>query len=134
VDAEELRAFLDRSLNGVVSTLRAGGSPHSVPVWYRYDGSLFHIWTGEERAWVRNVSLDPRVTLTVHDSTDPLSAAVIISGRGTIRTGTWADTEVEARLISERYVDTDELDDYIESWRSLTTIVTIEPTSVLSWP
>jgi nitroimidazol reductase NimA-like FMN-containing flavoprotein (pyridoxamine 5'-phosphate oxidase superfamily) len=35
VNPDELRAFLERPLVGIVSTLRRDGSPHAVPVWFR---------------------------------------------------------------------------------------------------
>lgn len=45
-DQAEIDAFLNRSdppLLGVVGTIDEDGSPHVVPVWYRYDGQAVYI-------------------------------------------------------------------------------------------
>jgi nitroimidazol reductase NimA-like FMN-containing flavoprotein (pyridoxamine 5'-phosphate oxidase superfamily) len=46
--SEDVRAFLNRSwptMLGVVGTVRPDGSPHIVPVWYRYDDEFVNIIT-----------------------------------------------------------------------------------------
>jgi len=48
----ELHGFLDRTkpaLVGVVGTLRKNGSPHVVPVWFRWDGEAVFISSDERR-------------------------------------------------------------------------------------
>lgn len=43
---EGFQAFLGRSwptMLGVVGTVRADGSPHIVPVWYRYDDEFVNV-------------------------------------------------------------------------------------------
>src|SRR3712207_8687354 len=86
---DAVQGFLDRvrpALLGVVSTLLADGSPHGVPVWYRYDGAAVHIWTHEERLWVRNVRRDARVAFSVQEIEPPF-AAVVMRGTAEVTTG-----------------------------------------------
>jgi PPOX class probable F420-dependent enzyme len=86
---DELRAFLDREWPtplGVVATIRGDGSPHVVPVWFRWNGEAVQIWSGEERLWVRNVRRDPRVAFSVQEEKPPF-AAVIMRGRAEVATG-----------------------------------------------
>jgi len=129
VNSEELCAFLERPLIGVVSTLRLDGSPHAVPVWFRYDGENVRIWTEERRAWVRNVLRDPRVAFVVAEMED----AVLIHGEAAVRTRADEATAAEIRAITRRYIPEDEVEAYVARWPDLQTIVTIRPTSVSGW-
>ena len=56
MNERELQEFLDRPLAATVATTNAGGTPHAVPIWYRYDGASFTIWTDASRRWVRNAA------------------------------------------------------------------------------
>ena len=126
----DLSAFLARPLTAVIGTLARDGAPHAVPVWYRFDGHAFTIWTDEQRAWVRQLRRDPRCALTVAEHEPPFGA-VLVRGRAEIATG--ADTAPEIRRIAERYVEADEVDAYIDSFRMLHTIVTVIPQVMRSW-
>jgi PPOX class probable F420-dependent enzyme len=132
VNPDELRAFLDRPLLGVVSTLRRDGSPHAVPVWFRYDGESVRIWTDERRAWVRNLRRDPRVAFVVAEM-DPPYAGVIVRGEGMVRTRADEATAAEIRAITSRYIPEDEVEEYVTRWPDLHTIVTIRPSSIAGW-
>jgi PPOX class probable F420-dependent enzyme len=132
VNADELSAFLDRPLLGVVSTLRRDGSPHAVPVWFRYDGETVRIWTDERRGWVRNLRRDPRVAFAVAEM-DPPYAGVILRGEGTVRTSADEATAAEIRAITRRYIPEGEVEEYVARWPHLNTIVTIRPSAVTGW-
>jgi PPOX class probable F420-dependent enzyme len=131
----EVLAFLERAnpaLLGVVGTLQTDGSPHVVPVWYRYDGDAVYIWSEEGRGWVRNIQRDPRVAFSVQELKPPY-AAVLMRGRAEIRTG---DDEVltsEIRRITTRYIERSSVESYIAGWAHLQTIVTIHPEKITSW-
>lgn len=134
MSAQEMEAFLGRSgpaLVGVVGTLRKNGSPHVVPVWYRWDGEAVRIWSDEERAWVRNVKRDPRVAFSVQEVTPPF-AAVVMHGRAEFSR---QDPEVsqEIRRITRRYLPEDEVDAYVARWPHLHGIVTIRPETIHAW-
>ena len=134
MSTQEMEAFLGRTgpaLVGVVGTLRRNGSPHVVPVWYRWDGESVHIWSDEERAWVRNVEHDPRVAFSVQEVVPPF-AAVVMHGRAEFTT---QDPEVsqEIRRITRRYLPEAEVDGYIARWPHLHGIVTIRPETIHAW-
>ena len=70
----ELETFLAQTFPtplGVIATLRHDGSPHIVPVWFRWDTGAVTIWTTETRAWVRNLLRDPRVAFSVQTFEEP---------------------------------------------------------------
>ena len=66
----------------LVSTLRADGSVHAVPVWVDLQDGLPTLNTAEGRAWPRNLERDPRVTLTVQNLENPYEYVTI---RGRVR-------------------------------------------------
>jgi PPOX class probable F420-dependent enzyme len=79
----------------VVSTLRADGSVHAVPVWVDLQDGLPTLNTAEGRAWPRNLQRDPRVTLTVQNLENPYEY-VAIRGRVSERTHEGADAHIDA--------------------------------------
>jgi PPOX class probable F420-dependent enzyme len=131
----ELRAFLGRTapaLLGVVGTLQEDGSPHVVPVWYRYDGEAVSIWSDEGRGWVRNVLRDPRVSFSVQEI-EPPYGAVVMHGRAEVETSDDHAIDDEIRRITRRYIEEPEVESYVAGWSNLRTIVTIHPEAISSW-
>jgi PPOX class probable F420-dependent enzyme len=134
MEPEEISAFLDQkdpALVGVAGTTRADGSPHIVPVWYRWDGHAVRVWTHDERLWVRNLRRDPRIAFSVQETTPPYGA-VTMRGRAEISSGS-ADAESEVRRITRRYLLESEVDDYVTEWSNLRTIVCIYPEAIRAW-
>lgn len=131
---EERNAFLERRLCAVVSTLRGDGSPSGVPVWYRWDGSRLLIWSGEDRAWVRNLLRDQRVAITIAEHEEPYGA-VLVRGRATISSGRDEATFDEMRRICARYVPAGEIDETIAAYETGDphAIVTVEPDWIGGW-
>jgi PPOX class probable F420-dependent enzyme len=135
MSAVELEAFLAQAFPtplGVVATLRQDGSPHIVPVWFRWDAGAVTIWTTEARAWVRNLLRDPRVAFSVQTFEEPYPA-VVMRGRATVATADDAATIEEIRAITRRYVAPEGVEGYIADWPELRTIVTIVPAHIVSW-
>ena len=131
----ELEGFLAQTFPtplGVVATLRRDGSPHVIPVWFRWDGGAVTIWTTDTRAWVRNLLRDPRVAFSVQTFEEPYPA-VMMRGRATASTADDAATVEEARAISRRYLPREEVEAYVARWSDLRTIVTILPEHIVSW-
>ena len=134
IGPEEISAFLDQrnpALVGVAGTVRADGSPHVVPVWYRWDGDAVRVWTHEERLWVRNLRRDPRIAFSVQE-TEPPYGAVTMRGRAEICTAS-ADAEDEIRRITRRYLSENEVEGYVTAWSHLRTIVCIHPAAIRAW-
>jgi PPOX class probable F420-dependent enzyme len=130
----ELETFLGQTFPtplGVVGTLRRDGSPHLVPVWFRWDGTAVTIWTTEERAWVRNLMRDPRTALSVQTFEAPYPA-VVMRGAATVATAD-AATMDEILAITRRYVPAEGVDRYVADWPNLRTIVRVVPDHTASW-
>ncbi|GEM_PF-4633301 len=65
---------------GIVTTLRADGSPHSTPVWVDTDGEHVLFNTAIGRAKERHLRRDPRVSLAVLPAENPQAGYVSVSG------------------------------------------------------
>ena len=131
----ELQTFLERTnrgLLGVVGTLREDGSPHVVPVWYRWDGEAVRIWSDEGRGWVRDLLRDRRVAFSVQEI-EPPYAAVVMHGQAEVTTSGAAEIVDEIRMITCRYIEETQVDDYIARWDRVRTLVTIRPEAISSW-
>ncbi len=131
----ELEAFLAQTFPtplGVIATVRRDGSPHIVPVWFRWDAGAVTIWTTETRTWVQNLLRDPRVAFSVQTFDEPYPA-VMIRGIATVATADDAATAGEIRAITRRYIVPEDVEGYIARWPDLRTIVTIVPVHIVSW-
>ncbi len=60
--------LLAARLVGVLATLDSAGSIHAVPMWYAGGEACVILATGSRSRKVRNLEIDPRATLVVHDS------------------------------------------------------------------
>ena len=131
----ELEAFLGQTFPtplGVIATLLRDGSPHVVPVWFRWNAGTVSLWTTETRVWVSNLKRDPRVAFSVQTFEVPYPA-VMMRGSVTISTADDAATVEEARAITRRYIAPDEVEGYVAEWTDLRTIVTVIPDRIVSW-
>src|SRR5262245_61323583 len=114
----ELEAFLAQTFPtplGVIATLRRDGSPHVVPVWFRWDAGAVTIWTTETRVWVRNLLGDPRVAFSVQTFEQPYPA-VMMRGDATVANADDPAIVEQARAISRRYLPLAEVDAYVAQW------------------
>jgi len=69
--AEKPRKFLDESpYVGVVTTLRADGSPHSTIVWVDVEGDKVSFNTALGRAKPKHLKHDPRASVLMVDPTN----------------------------------------------------------------
>ena len=62
---DEQRELLESERVVVVSSLGAGGWPHSMPLWYVLRGGEIWIYTYAKSQKVKNLERDPRATLLV---------------------------------------------------------------------
>jgi PPOX class probable F420-dependent enzyme len=67
-----------------LATVRADGSPHTAPVWYRYIDGAFFVLTERSSTKARNIARDPRVELCIDDRQKPPFHTVIVRGRAII--------------------------------------------------
>lgn len=114
----------------VIATLRRDGSPHAVPVWYRWNSGA--VACGRPNPAVGgNVLRDPRAAFSLQTFEGPYPA-VMIRGRATVVTADDACTVVQARAITRRHVAAKEVDGYVAAWPNRRTIVTMAPDHVVS--
>lgn len=69
----DLDEFLARPMMARVATTNKDGSPHCVPLWYKFnpaDGT-FEISTGVDSVTVKNLRRNPAVSVLVDDSNPP---------------------------------------------------------------
>lgn len=57
-----------------LSTIRADGSIHTTPVWFVYEDDTWWIASGDQSVKVRNLLIDPRVSLALQDGDAPVVA------------------------------------------------------------
>lgn len=133
MNQEEIAEFLGRRLLAMVSSADSDGNPHSVPVWFRYDGSAIQIWTGEGHAWVQQLRARPIAAITVCETQKPYSAAVLITGAVSVRHEDSEETMEEIRAITVRYVSESKVDGVVARFPDLRTIVSVRSDSVRAW-
>jgi PPOX class probable F420-dependent enzyme len=68
LDDPLVRELLDARLVGVLATFDRGGTIHAVPMWFAKEEGSIAFATSSTSRKVRNVELDTRATLVVHDS------------------------------------------------------------------
>jgi general stress protein 26 len=91
--AERRRATLDRlttERDAWLATAHPDHGPHQVPLWFVWDGEAAWVCTGAASATVRNVRAEPRVRLSLPDSSD------VVLLQGTARAFTDREVPAEA--------------------------------------
>ena len=106
---DQLAAASDDDFCYLTTRGRVSGAPHEIEIWFAVDGdSMFLLaGAGERSDWVRNLQVEPAVTVRVRDVTYEATARVV--GAGT-------DEDARARLlVFEKYQPRDESS--LVSWR-----------------
>jgi len=67
-----------------LATLRKDGSPHTAPVWYRYQDGAFFVLTDAGSQKHKNIMRDPRAELCIDDRERAPFHTVIVRGRATV--------------------------------------------------
>jgi PPOX class probable F420-dependent enzyme len=82
--SDGVRRLLDGPNMAHLATILPDGSPHNVPVWIGMVGDRVAFQTGPGSRKARNVTADPRVSLSVTDHAQPFTMAHIrgrVTGR-----------------------------------------------------
>ncbi len=87
-----------------VGTVNADGSPQVTPVWVDHDGETILINTATGRVKEKNLSRDPRVSISIVDADNPYQP-LTIKGRAVELTNEGADAHINQ--LSKRYIDED---------------------------
>jgi PPOX class probable F420-dependent enzyme len=135
---QEMQEFLaERGHLARIATLKPGGAPSVVPVWFVHEDGKIHITPRKHSEFGRNLRRDPRVAITI-DEEGGVYRKVIIEGRADFlyedgQDAVWRDLY---RRISCRYVDDASADFYINETidqpRSLIA-VDLAKSKVITW-
>lgn len=87
-----------------LATLMPDGSPQSTPVWVDLEGDLVLVNTVEGRQKARNLDREPRVALSVSDSSNPYRY-IQIRGRVVEKTHDGAEEHID--LLAKKYMGHD---------------------------
>lgn len=101
---EKQQQFLENPFVGVVTTLRADGSPHSTVVWVDAQDGEVSFNTAYGRAKPANLEQDPRISLVVIDPNDTYKW-VAVDGRASLTTD-GADGQIDR--LAKKYLGKDE--------------------------
>jgi len=63
--------ILEKQSFAFVATIGPGGEPHNNPVWFGWNGSDIRFSQTRARQKFRNLTADPRVSLSILDPDDP---------------------------------------------------------------
>jgi len=94
--------FLATTRIGIFATLRRGGFPVAVPVWFAWDGRVVRMFTSARSGKVARLRRDPRASVLVANSVGEREAWVAFDGTVTISSE--AAIELAERL-ARRYWD-----------------------------
>jgi PPOX class probable F420-dependent enzyme len=80
---QERDAHIDRRLRNDhiiwFSTVRRNGRPHTVPVWFLWDGATVLVFSQPDTQKIRNLRNNPNVSLAI-DGTDEGGDVVVLEG------------------------------------------------------
>ena len=125
---EELDGFLDEPLVAVLATLRMDGSVLLSPVWHEWRDGGFNVWVGANDVKARHLRRDPRASILVAESENPLRGVEV---RGVARIIDEGAHETAVRIAS-RYIGPEKGAAYVGSGGN-EVIVRLEPGNVRIW-
>jgi PPOX class probable F420-dependent enzyme len=125
---DTVRKLLDAPHPAVLSTLNPDGSPQTSVVWVSRDGGDLLISTERGRAKARNAVRDPRVSLSVYDTSNHFRY-VEIRGTATVTEDTGRAVTVR---IAEEYAGPGAGQEYLDAPpEQVRVVLRVTPTKVL---
>jgi PPOX class probable F420-dependent enzyme len=101
---ENIVKLFDGKNFAFLATVKKDGSPQVTPTWIDRDNDIILINTAKGRLKHRNVTRDPRVSISLVDDQNPYSM-VTISGRVIEQTTEGADEHIDK--LARKYLDAD---------------------------
>jgi len=126
---EDLDGFLDEPVVGVLATIRQDGSVLLSPVWHEWRDGGFHVWSGPNDVKTRHLRRDPRASIVVAESTDPLRGVEV---RGTAEIVTDDAFETAVRIAS-RYLGPRKGEAYVRKVGGNDITIQLEPGELRIW-
>ena len=135
MDKADKAGFLSGIQMAVMATINSDGSPHLSPNWYYYDGDHLFFVTTKERKKFYNLRKDQRISVCVYEP--PLASNYVVV-EGAAKVDDLVPTSElwrTARLVIERYVNAEDVENYIDRWKTEPRIlVTITPKRIHTRP
>ncbi len=78
-----------------LTTVRRDGRPHTIPVWFLWDGATFLIFSQPDTVKIRNLRNNPNVTLAL-DNTDDGGDVIAVEGKAELLSESASDLNVPA--------------------------------------
>src|SRR5215468_5157769 len=110
LSADQLAAYLDRRVFGVVGSTRADGRPHMAMSVYVRRGTTFWLPTMAGSVRERNLRRTPWLTMVIAEGDHPVHVAVIAEGPAEVVAPPQVPADVRAAVAS----------DWVSSWICLT--------------
>ena len=126
---DDLDGLLDEPLVAVLATLRSDGSVLLSPVWHEWRDDGFNQWLPADDVKSRHLRRDPRVTLVVAESAQPLRGVELRTEAELIA----PDAIAVAIRIASRYVGPEKATEYVEEAGYESVIARLEPGHLRMW-
>jgi PPOX class probable F420-dependent enzyme len=126
---DDLHGFLDEPLVAVLATLRKDGTVLLSPVWHEWRDCGFNVWVGADDVKARHLRRDPRASILVAESENPLRGVEV---RGVARIIDEVADETAVR-IATRYLGPEKGAAYVRSASGHEVTVRLEPGDLRVW-
>ena len=122
--------FLSESNIARIATVKPKGAPHVTPVWYLWENNQLLIGIVKDSVKKRNIRQNNKVAVTIDSNTAP-HKGVIIEGTAEMD----ELSEETERRICQRYLSTEDLDEYVEYARASfpSILLRIRPEKIITW-
>jgi PPOX class probable F420-dependent enzyme len=126
---EDLDGFLDEPVVAVLATIRQDGSVLLSPVWHEWRDGGFEVWSGPNDVKTRHLRREPRASIVVAESSDPLRGVEV---RGTAEIVTEGGFETAVR-IATRYLGPGKGEAYVRKVGGNDITIRLEPGELRVW-
>jgi PPOX class probable F420-dependent enzyme len=126
---DDIGGLLDEPLVAVLATLRPDGSVLLSPVWHEWRDGGFNLWLSADDVKSRHLRRDPRATIVVAESADPLRGVELRTEARFLP----ADDLADAIRIATRYVGPEKGAEYVEGAGYDSVIARLEPGHLRIW-
>ena len=123
---ERVIKLIDGKNFAYLATLLPDGSPHVTPMWVDHEGDMLLLNTAIGRIKQRNITRDPRVSITIVDSNNPYDR-VVIHGRVVSQAEQGADAHIDK--LAKKYTGANKYQKASPSEKRV--IIKIEPLRIL---
>jgi PPOX class probable F420-dependent enzyme len=133
--AEEQAAFLAESKTLTLSTIDAGGYPHSIAMWFSMIDGLVHMTTFRKAQKVLNIRRNPKVSLLAESGTHYSELrGLMIRGRAELIEDPELCTQILTDIQSRYYGSADaSVRDLLRAQAAKRVAIRVRPERIASW-